>query len=246
MVASVKLKCLKGGATSHNEIRLLTDMYFQVQKLRISVGNRIDAVMRDADQTVPGHLEFLRRTYKTLCEIEEYCTERAKDYLREHPTWHWLGTIKGIGPVLGAKLLSYIDIKKADTISALWRYAGLGVVDGKAERLVAGEKAHYNKKLKVTMYLIGTSFLRSRSKFAEIYYAEKERQQKLHPELRPIVVHYRAMRKMNKVFLACLWLIWREALGLPTRKPYVHEYLGHTTLYDPWEFSEKGVKAAKA
>jgi hypothetical protein len=233
-------------ATTAAQIRLLADVYFQVQKLRIAVGNRIDAVMRSADQAEPEHLEFLRRTHKALCEVEEHCVARARDYLKEHPTWYWLKTVKGIGPVLGAKLLSYIDIERADTISALWRYAGLGVIDGKAERLVAGEKAHYNRRLKATMYLVGTSFLRSQSKFAQIYYTEKERQQRLHPELKPIVIHYRAMRKMNKIFLACLWLIWREALGLPTRKPYVHEYLGHTTLYDPWEFSEKGVVTVKA
>ncbi|GAH81945.1 unnamed protein product, partial [marine sediment metagenome] len=29
-----------------------------------------------------------------------------------------------------------------------------------------------------------------------------------------------ALRKMIKLFLACLWLVWREAEGLPTRSPY--------------------------
>lgn len=46
-----------------------------------------------------------------------------------------------------------------------------------------------------------------------------------------------ARRKMTKRFLAHLYLVWREAEGLPTREPYVQEYLGHTTMDDPWSFS---------
>jgi hypothetical protein len=37
-------------ATTVTQIRLLTDVYFQAQKLRVAVGNRIDAVMRSADR----------------------------------------------------------------------------------------------------------------------------------------------------------------------------------------------------
>jgi hypothetical protein len=45
-----------------------------------------------------------------------------------------------------------------------------------------------------------------------------------------------ARRKMVKLFLSHLWVVWREAEGLPTRAPYAHEYLGHTSLSDPWSF----------
>ncbi len=223
---------------NREEVRVIADSYMQAQKLRVAIGNRIFAVRSGSDDEGYG-MELLRKWHERLSEIEKECVKYAKVYLKAHPTWGWLKTIKGIGPTLAMKMLSCIDIEKADTISALWRYCGLAVIDGKAERPVKGEKLHYNKKLKTTMYLVGMSMLKARGAFTKIYYNEKERQKQLHPELSDMHIHYRALRKMLKVFLGCLWLVWREEVGLPTRPPYAIEYLGHSTLYQPWEFSEK-------
>ncbi|GAJ11119.1 unnamed protein product, partial [marine sediment metagenome] len=51
-----------------------------------------------------------------------------------------------------------------------------------------------------------------------------------------------AVRKMIKLFLACLWLVWREAEGLTTRSPYAIEKQGHSTLISPWEMIDKGAR----
>jgi len=48
-----------------------------------------------------------------------------------------------------------------------------------------------------------------------------------------------AVRKMIKMFLACLWLVWREAEGLPVTAPYAIEKLGHSKLISPWEMVDK-------
>jgi len=48
-----------------------------------------------------------------------------------------------------------------------------------------------------------------------------------------------ALRKMTKLFLACLWLVWREAECLPTRDPYPIERQGHTSLISPWEMIDR-------
>lgn len=52
-------------------------------------------------------------------------------------------------------------------------------------------------------------------------------------------IHNYVLRKMTKLFLACLWLVWREAVGLPTRQPYSAEYQGHTSIISPWEMVDK-------
>lgn len=54
-------------------------------------------------------------------------------------------------------------------------------------------------------------------------------------------VHMRAQRKMSKLFLSHLWLVWRKAEGLPVSKPYAHAILGHAEsgLIDPWDMVEK-------
>jgi hypothetical protein len=47
-------------------------------------------------------------------------------------------------------------------------------------------------------------------------------------------IHNRALRKMIKLFQACLVLVWREAEGLPPTKPYAIEKLGHNSMINPW------------
>lgn len=48
-----------------------------------------------------------------------------------------------------------------------------------------------------------------------------------------------AMRKMIQLFLACLWLVWREAEGLPVTKPYVIDILKHNSYIDPWAMVDR-------
>lgn len=52
-------------------------------------------------------------------------------------------------------------------------------------------------------------------------------------------IHFMALRKMIKMFLACLWLSWREAAGLPVSEPYSSEKLGHVHIYKPEDFIDR-------
>jgi len=52
-------------------------------------------------------------------------------------------------------------------------------------------------------------------------------------------VHNRALRKMIKLFQACLFLVWREAEGLPPTKPYAIDKLGHNSMIEPWEMVDR-------
>lgn len=48
-----------------------------------------------------------------------------------------------------------------------------------------------------------------------------------------------AMRRMIKLFNVCLWIVWRQTLGLPVREPYAIEVLGHEHKVDPWEMIDR-------
>jgi len=48
-----------------------------------------------------------------------------------------------------------------------------------------------------------------------------------------------ALRKMVKLFLSCLWLVWREAEGLPIRDPYIIDKQGHTSVISPWVMTDR-------
>lgn len=169
------------------------------------------------------------------------------------PPWKWLTSIKGLKEgSLAAQLIAQIDdISNADTISALWRFAGYAVQDGRRERRKAGEKAHYNARLSAVCWNIGEQFVRQQTPlYAEYYYAEKARLRGLHPEPEPTDsgpwktaftdshVDRMARRKTVKLFLSHLWIIWRTAEGLPVTLPYIHTVGGHTNYIEPPVFAE--------
>lgn len=100
------------------------------------------------------------------------------------PVWEWITGIKGLkSGLLPAQLLAQIDdIGNCPSVSALWRFCGYAVFDGKAEKNAKGEKAHFNSRLKGVCYNIAETFLRQQTPgYVDIYYAEKERQRGLHP-----------------------------------------------------------------
>ena len=48
-----------------------------------------------------------------------------------------------------------------------------------------------------------------------------------------------ARRRTIRLWVDCLWLVWREALGLPTRSPWIEEYGQHTGIISPWELVDR-------
>lgn len=215
-----------------DSLKWAADIYEDIQKVRIACSNRVSAAEREG-KAIPKLLESLSEKLKSAeNDVQKY----MKQYVEEHSVWPWLSQVKGIGHTLACKLLSQIqDISKFDTVSKLWRFAGMAVIDGQAERLKKGEKAHYNKALKTIMYLIGTALMRANSPYRKIYDDAKE-YYTTNRDWTKGHIHLAAMRKMEKVFLSHLWQKWREAEGLPTREEYVFEKLGHTTRYAPEDF----------
>lgn len=100
------------------------------------------------------------------------------------PVWEWITGIRGMKSGLQpAQLLAQIDdISLCPTISALWRFCGYAVFDGKAEKNKKGEKSHFNAKLKGICFNVAETFIRHQTPgYVDIYYAEKARQRMLHP-----------------------------------------------------------------
>lgn len=140
-------------------------------------------------------------------------------------------------------------------------------VVGRSQRLVRGEKTTYNTQLRMMCWRLGGALLKAKGRFYGVYLQEKDlytqrflnRGFKIVPasqlpkdakgkkrEEQKYVseghIHNMAMRKMIKLFLACLFMVWREAEGLPTASPYVIEKLGHKGLIEPWSMVDKPTK----
>lgn len=217
-------------ARPSDAVRALVDLRDRtLQKSRIAFGNRISALERGADTADPATQKILAKWHERFEELEKEADKDIALLVGDIEIVKQLTALKGVGRLLAAKLVAMIDIERADTVSALWRYAGYGVVDGARERPQKGEKLHYNIRLKTTLYLIATSFLRASSPYRAIYDSSKANYEANRPDWNKARIHAASMRRMIKVFLAHLWNRWRTLEGLSTRPLYVHEKLGHTS-----------------
>lgn len=176
------------------------------------------------------------------------------------PIWKWGTAIKGLGEggLLAQVLAQIDDIGNFATVSKLWRFAGYAVIDGQRETNKAGEKSHYNKLLKSAVYLVVDQFIKQQTPvYVDLYYEEKAAQRRAHPEAlcrecgvpweqcksknhgnHKVIfndghIHARAMRKVGKLFLSHLWVVWRESEGLRVTLPYAQAILGHDHYVTP-------------
>lgn len=227
----------------------------QVRQIHLQLKGRVDV---ETD-------ELLIR----IKSLEEYTDSKIAIILKSHPAYDWFSKVKGIGRENIGKVVGLVDIERADTISALWKFAGYAPQDGHAMKRIKGEKLCYNSQLRSMCWRLGGSLMKARGKFYDYYLAQKEGYtQRYQAEGKQIVpatllpkvngkkqetngfiseghIHNQALRKMIKLFLACLWLEWREAEGLPVTSPYAIDKLGHNSFIDPWEMVDRRARRAE-
>ena len=163
MISLTRLsKDIKSAATilSDQEVRFLVDAYYIIQNDRIRSANQVRAM----GQSEEPHLllDWLLTQFELL---ENEIKKSLEVYSLNHPIGQWLRSICGIGPVIASGFLSHIDIKKAQTVGAIWRYAGL---DPTCE-WNKGEKRPFNATLKTLCWKLGESFVKVSSNDKDFY-----------------------------------------------------------------------------
>lgn len=218
-------------------LRALVDLRDRtIQKSRIAFGNRVSALERGADTSGNGTMELITRWEERFDMLEAEADKDIERLAAKEPIIEQMIKVRGVGLLLAAKVAAMIDIEKSPTISSLWRYAGYGLKDGERDKPTKGEKLIYNKRLKTTCYLVGTSFLRSNSPYRHIYDEARIYYDGSHPDWTKAHKHNAAIRKMIKIWLSHLWLVWREMEELPTSDPYIiASDPSHTHLITPNE-----------
>tara|TARA_Y100000310_G_scaffold279107_1_gene298053 strand:- start:1675 stop:2556 length:882 start_codon:yes stop_codon:yes gene_type:complete len=97
---------------------------------------------------------------------------------------------------------------------------------GQSQKPVKGQPLNYDAQLKsVLLGRIGTQLLKNADPFARSLYDEFRAKEELKEEKG---AHRRAIRKVVKLWVACLWEVWRRAEGLEVVGPYPMTFLGHT------------------
>jgi len=177
------------------ELKALVEMYYDAQKFRIRGSNRISALVRGASEASADRLKL---AVVTLKDMESSLAKTLADAVQSEPVAPWLLAQRGIGPVLAAGFiasgLKHFDEHgiAIDKPSSWWRFAGVGVVNGRNQRLRRGEKRTYNGFLRRTLFLALGAFLKAHQPekgrpafYAEWYYHFKEESKISRPDIQP-------------------------------------------------------------
>lgn len=300
------------GTIIQSTLAAMVDAALSIEKIRVR------SVVRQTHLALRGRRdEETDNLVEKLKELESYIDGRAAERITSHPAYHWFSKVPGVGKENICKIVGpirvkpekgtnkageEIDLPYADTISALWKFAGFGVEDGKApKRVKGGGKLSYNSQLRSMCWRLASSlqraglrhkclkcgeligvatlaklenrcpkcdgdefgvvatthfsdyYLKEKGKYVERYLSRgvqivpasklpKDKEGKRYEPDGMISeghVHNQALRKMIKLFLACLWLVWRETEGLPVSAPYPLAILKHNHFIDPWQMIDK-------
>lgn len=110
------------GSLGTQEARYLTDLYYQLQTFRISTNNQIRSIVKSETDEPHETISFFANQFEGL---ENDIKKALKVYVENQELGKWLLSITGIGEVISAGLLANLDIAKAQTAGAFWRYCGL-------------------------------------------------------------------------------------------------------------------------
>jgi len=225
-------------------LRTLVDLRERtVQKNRIAFNNRLGAVDRGDDIMAKPEYDVMKKWYDRFVDMEKELDEQIVDAVDGSEIVERLAELRGIGRLMAAQVVCMIDIREAQSVSALWRYAGFGVdADGNRDRPVKGQKLPYNKRLKVVCYKVATQFMMHSSPYRREYDSAKEYYQANRPDWTKMHVDRAAKRKMIKLWLSHLWEVWRKINGLPTRPPYAQDRLSHNTYKSPQEYGWSSIE----
>jgi len=207
-------------------LRAIVDLrQLSLQKSRLAFNNRVKAIEDGRDNASPDTAELLARWRERFETLEKEADRDIARFVADTPIVQHMIEIKGIAELLAAKLICMIDIEKAPTVSALWKYSGYGqgeywqdaegkivapvkgyqwkvkadktkekvlvVVDPKPDwikvtardRPIEGFMLSYNRRIKTTVYLIASQFLRvADSPYAPLYAEAYETYLRVHPE----------------------------------------------------------------
>jgi len=228
---------------NYNNLRQYVEAMEDYQKTRMALKNQMTALNRLGFE----HKESQDDVFKSMKKEEGRIKREYAKIVRELPIWkEWLCNIHGIGEDATGQIIGRLgDISRFERISKLWSYCGYGLYDGKVQGLKKGQKHNYNTKMRSLMYKIVTNgFIMHKkdSYYGQLYDKFKKELREQYPEpidnpkyngkgykklYTDMHIHLMAIRKVAKVFLKDLWIVWRSLENLPISQPYEVEHLNH-------------------
>lgn len=171
-----------------------------------------------------------RGAYSFVAELATIPLQDARESIRVHerklrrriaklgaalPVYPFASTVPGLGAFSLAQLVAEAgDLSAYRSPPALWKRMGLAVIDGSAQKRVAGAAAHaqgYSPIRRSIMYVIGESLIKKQNQYRQLYLERKIIEAGKAPELTKMHLHLRAHRYMEKRLLRDLWRQWPRA-----------------------------------
>jgi len=228
----------------------LTSAMYDFQKTKNQFFNRVRETIEagsDKDFEVIG---------KKLENNESVMAAIVKRELDNVPIYNeFFIPIKGLSTYMSASIISSIkDIKRFQTVSKLWAYSGLHVIDGKAVKRKAGEKCNWNGFLKSKLRVAADCLMKLNFdadhqplRYRKFYDDYKNRRENVvachltkeeHAKSKDSKatwlpngctkghIHNMSLRYIEKMLLQDLWLKWWELEGGAPTRPYAEAILG--------------------
>ena len=153
-------KIIKTVTLKQKDIAEMVELYYDAQDLRIAHANK--------DRTEPPSelvewLEFWMKAGESVIHGKLKQWVEGED---SPPEAKWAYNQVGIGPVIASGLSAHIDLVKADTISAVWKFAGQAPGFDRRQK---GTKIPYNARLKTLCWKISESFVKVSGKKDAFY-----------------------------------------------------------------------------
>jgi hypothetical protein len=148
--------------------RALVDLYYRWQDHRITLHNQMRAALEAGEPVL-----LLERFAAPAETLERQMVSVLNIWTDDSVVGRWSKEQKGIGPILAAGLLAHIDIARAETVGAIWRFAGLDPTSVWKK----GERRPWNADLKVLCWKVGDSFVKVSGR-EDAFYGQLYRQRK--------------------------------------------------------------------
>ena len=153
-------KIIKAYELETRDIADCVELYYDAQKLRIMHGNKERS--EGVGELISWFSYWLEIGEKVIMGKLKQWVESDKS----SPEARWAYEQTGVGPVIASGLAAHIDVTKAPTVSALWKFAGQAPGD---DRKVRGKKLPYNERLKVLCWKLGESLVKVSGKEGATY-----------------------------------------------------------------------------
>lgn len=142
-------------------IKLYSRSFYDFQKVKNEFAGRMRA-SEDVEHMPEERSQELDDYKKSLEIAEKKLIKIIEPYLKEIPVYNeFLIKIKGCAVRMSACVVASVqDIKRFQTVSKLWAYAGMHVINGKAARRKKGEKANWNSFLKTKLHVLADCLIK--------------------------------------------------------------------------------------